>query len=100
MVGGIWRDGGVRDTDKGGNKRMSRYTSKNLEADVENLNLKLKKHKHRLRFQVGGRYEYTAIDLYDPKIMKKCGGLERTLICGTPRECLAECHAYIVGYCT
>ncbi len=77
-----------------------RYTRTALKADVAYFNLKLKEHRHKLRFQVGGRCGYTAIDLYNPKTMKKCGGMERTLICGTPRECLTGCHAYIVEYCT
>lgn len=79
---------------------MTRYTSTALEIDVKALNLKLEKHKHHLRFQVGGRNGYTAIDLCDPEIMCSCGGLESTLQCGTPRECLFACHQYIVAHCT
>ncbi|KKK48640.1 hypothetical protein LCGC14_3143100 [marine sediment metagenome] len=72
-----------------------RYTGKRLEEDVDDLNAKLEKMDDEYRFVVGYRYNYTAIDLATPEqVERHC--CHSTLICGTPRECLAECHAYMV----
>jgi hypothetical protein len=72
----------------------TRYTSKQLEADVKELNAKLEDRQNPFRFVVGGRYGYTAIDLATPEqITRHC--CERMLAGGTPRECLAACYKYI-----
>jgi hypothetical protein len=72
----------------------SRYTGKSLEADVIGLNAKLEAANHPLRFVVGYRYNYTAVDLATPEQMARhC--TQRTGECGTPRECLAYCYKYI-----
>jgi len=74
---------------------MKRYTYNNLKSDVEILNAKLAEKGHDRRFKVGGRNGYTAIDL--ARLDQLQGGTcERTLATGTPRECLAECHEYMV----
>lgn len=81
----------------GGNTHMStRYTGKSLERDVIALNAKLAERGHDLRFDVGYRYGYTAIDLATPEQLEKhC--CQRMLIGGTPRECLSACHAYMAN---
>ena len=70
------------------------YTAKDLDRDVAQLNLKLEKHNSPLFFVVGGRYNKSAIDLATKEQMAvHC--CNSNLILGTPRECIAECHAYI-----
>lgn len=74
---------------------MKRYTYKNLTADVEILNAKLAEKGHNMRFMVGARYGYSAIDLATvEQFARHC--CQRNLALGTPRECLAECHAYMI----
>lgn len=73
---------------------MSRYTYKNLKSDVAELNAKLEKLNHEFRFDVGSSYNRTTIDLATPEqLARHC--CDRLLDCGTPRECLAACHAYL-----
>ena len=75
---------------------LPRYTSKQLEKDVEDLNKKLEKLNHEFRFVVGGRYGYTVIDLATPEQMRiYC--CQRMLESGTPREGLSACHSYLAG---
>lgn len=50
---------------------MKRYTSKQLEKDVESLNQTLAEKNHGFRFMVGYRYNYTAIDLATPEEMAR-----------------------------
>lgn len=72
---------------------MSRYTSKSLEYDLVAINAKLAERGHKYRLIIGGRYGYTAIDLATvEQAASFC--IQSTLICGTPRECLAAAHAY------
>lgn len=74
----------------------NRYTGKSLEADLVKLNAKLAEAKHDLQFVVGYRYNYTAVDLAtSEQAARHC--TQRTLECGTPRECLNACNAYIVA---
>lgn len=75
---------------------MKRYTHKSLQADVAELNEKLAEKGHEYRFMVGGRYNYSAIDLATVEQLERhC--CQRNLTLGTPRECLAECHAYMAA---
>ena len=75
---------------------MKRYTGKCLERDVVELNKQLAAMGAELRFDVGYRYNYTAIDLATPEQLERhC--CQRMLTSGTPRECLAACHAYVVS---
>lgn len=75
---------------------MKRYSHKALIADVEILNAKLAQKNHEMRFVVGARYNYSAIDLATPEEMARhC--CSRMLAGGTPRECLAACHEYMVN---
>ncbi len=75
---------------------MKRYTHKALESDVETLNAKLAEKGHPMRFMVGTRYGYSAIDLATvEQLARHC--CQRNLDSGTPRECLAACHAYMVN---
>jgi hypothetical protein len=74
---------------------MKRYTHNNLIADVEILNAKLAEKGHIMRFMVGGRCNYSAIDLATiEQLARHC--CQRMLVGGSPRECLAACHEYIV----
>ena len=74
---------------------MKRYTHKALESDVEILNAKLAEKGHNMRFMVGARYGYSAIDLATvEQLARHC--CQRTLDTGTPRECLNACHEYMV----
>jgi hypothetical protein len=74
---------------------MTRYTYKNLKADVEVLNYKLAEKGHNMRFMVGARYNYSAIDLATVEQFERhC--CQRMLVGGTPRECLNACHEYMV----
>lgn len=73
---------------------MKRYTGKSLEADLVKFNAQLEAANHELRFVIGYRYNYTAVDLATPEqAARYC--TQRTLQCGTPRECLAACYEYI-----
>lgn len=72
-----------------------RYTYNNLKSDVEILNAKLAEKGHGMRFMVGGRNGYTAIDLATIEQLA-CHSCERMLVGGTPKECLAACHEYMV----
>lgn len=73
---------------------MKRYTHKSLAADLEILNAKLAEKGHEYRFMIGARYNYSAVDLATPEqLARHC--CQRNLALGTPRECLAECHAYM-----
>lgn len=75
---------------------MKRYTHKALTADVEILNAKLSEKGHDMRFSVGARYGYSAIDLATVEQMARhC--CQRMLDCGTPRECLNACHSYMAN---
>jgi hypothetical protein len=74
---------------------MNRYSYKNLKADVEILNAKLAEKGHNMRFIIGGRNGYTAIDLATIEQLAR-HACERMLVGGSPRECLAACHEYIV----
>lgn len=74
---------------------MKRYTHKSLAADVELLNAKLAEKGHEMRFMIGGRYNYSAIDLATvEQLARHC--CQRNLDTGTPRECLNACHEYMV----
>lgn len=74
----------------------TRYTGKSLEADVAALNAKLESMGHDLRFDVGYRYNYTAIDLATVEDLKRhC--CQRMLIGGTPRECLHAAQMHVFG---
>lgn len=74
----------------------SRYTHKSLEVDAEKLNEQLAAIGAEMRFSVGHRYGYSAIDLATPEqLARHC--CHRMLIGGTPRECLAACNAYVVS---
>ncbi len=74
----------------------TRYTGKCLEKDLERFNAQLEAVGHDLRFVIGYRYNYTAVDLATPEqAAKYC--TQRTLQCGTPRECLNACHAYMAN---
>lgn len=73
----------------------SRYTYKNLEKDLIELNKTLEKIGNNLFFVIGARNNYTAIDMATKEqISGQC--CQYHLIGGTPRECLAECNRYIV----
>ncbi len=73
---------------------MKRYTHKALEADVDSLNKMLEEKGHNMRFMIGARYGYSAIDLATvEQFARHC--CERMLVGGTPRECIAECHKYM-----
>ena len=74
---------------------MKRYTYNQLKSDVEALNSKLAEKNHEMRFKVGGRNGYTAIDLATVEEMKR-GYSTRMLEGGSPRECLAACYQYMV----
>jgi len=75
---------------------MKRYTGKCLEADVAELNKTLESLGADMRFDVGYRYNYTAIDLATPsQLARHC--CHRNLETGTPRACLAACNAYVAS---
>lgn len=75
---------------------MRRYTGKSLEADIAAINARLEERKHAYRFDVGYRYNYTAIDLATPEqLARHC--CQRNLATGTPRECLNAVHTYLAG---
>lgn len=74
---------------------MKRYTYKNLQSDIEVLNAKLAEKGHNMRFVVGSRNGYTAVDLATiEQLARHC--CQRMLVGGTPRECLNACHEYVV----
>jgi len=72
-----------------------RYTHKQLTVDVDKINALLDaRGDTSMRFVVGGRYGYSAIDLATPEQLKKhC--CERMLIGGTPRQCYEACLCYL-----
>lgn len=73
--------------------RQSRYTVKDLRADVAELNKTLKPSGYYL--DVECRNGYTGLDEYrvstDPAKRDTC---VRNIECGSPRECLAAANAY------
>jgi len=72
----------------------TRYTHKRLEADVARFNEQLTARNDAYRFDVGSRYNYSAIDLATPEqLARHC--CQRTLQTGTPRECLNACYQYL-----
>jgi hypothetical protein len=74
--------------------KTTRYTHKRLEADVARLNETLAARSDKYRFDVGSRYNYSAIDLATPEqLARHC--CSRMLVGGTPRECLNACYQYI-----
>jgi hypothetical protein len=73
---------------------MKRYTGKLLEADVARFNQQLAERGDAYRFEVGYRYNYTAIDLATPEqLASHC--CTRNLEVGSPRDCLNACYRYI-----
>ncbi len=75
---------------------MKRYTHKCLEADAAELNKQLEAMGAALRFDIGSRYNYSAVDLATPEQLA-VHSCQRNLECGTPRECLAACYRYVVS---
>ena len=76
---------------------MRRYTGKALESDIADLNKRLESAGHEMRFDVGYRYGYTAIDLATvEQLARHC--CQRNLTCGTPRECLAAAQRYVIEH--
>ena len=72
----------------------TRYTGKSLEADCVRFNEQLAERGDAYRFDVGYRYNYTAVDLATPEqLARHC--CQRNLETGTPRECLAACYRYL-----
>lgn len=76
--------------------KTTRYSHKNLESDLPELNAKLAKLGHQYQFVAGARNGYSAIDLATAE-QAKTYCCQRMLIGGTPRECLSECHQYIAA---
>ena len=71
-----------------------RYTGKSLEADLIDFNKWLEERGDAMRFVIGYRYNYTAVDLATPEnAARHC--TNRNLECGTPRECLNACYKYL-----
>ena len=64
---------------------MTRYTSKQLENDVERFNARLESAGSDNRFEWGHRNGCNAIDVFT--VPRKSGCVDRNLQCGTPREC-------------
>lgn len=64
---------------------MSRYTEKQLRESADHLNTELERLGIHLRYKVGGRNGYTAIDATDPR--STGGVILNTVEAGTPREC-------------
>ena len=65
---------------------MSRYTAKDLKAEVERVNQDMEERGIDWRYVVGGRYGYTALDGGTVEIVSKhC--INTTHQCGSPREC-------------
>ncbi len=75
-------------------KTNARFTAKSLDAALPALNETLAKLADPYRFVAGGCNGYTAVDLATPEQANRfCSA--RNLETGTPRECLAACHAYV-----
>jgi hypothetical protein len=73
-----------------------RYTVKDLAKDIQLLNAKLKEAKSAYYFRLDQRNGFTAIDLATPEQLQK-HTCTRNLELGTPRQCLAACHAYLIS---
>lgn len=75
--------------------KTSRYTGKSLEKDLESFNKTLESIDSDWRLIIGYRYNYTAIDLATvEQAARHC--CQRTLECGTPRECLASAQRFML----
>lgn len=71
----------------------TRYTYKNMEAEIAYLNDQMKAYDIQWVLVPGARYGYTAIDLATPEQAEQyC--IHSTLRTGTPRECIAEAHRF------
>jgi len=74
-----------------------RYTAKELESDIAEINRRLERLGHAMRLGVGYAYNRTELDLCTPEqLQRHCR--QRLLDCGTPRECLAAAKAYLADY--
>jgi hypothetical protein len=67
----------------------TRYTKGDLKARVEKINRWLDELTSTIRFEVGGRNGYTAVDQYSIHAdgSRIGSGCDRNVGCGTPREC-------------
>ena len=72
-----------------------RYTAKRLEEDVQRMNRTLEEINGPLRFEVGYRNGYTAIDMVLPETERKYGCSEYHLVGGSPRECADAARDYV-----
>lgn len=76
--------------------KTKRYTDKALERDLIGFNSTLENIGHDMRLIIGGHNGYTAVDLATVEQAKRhC--IQRNLECGTPRECLNACNAYMAS---
>lgn len=73
--------------------RQTRYTLKDLQADIKELNQTLIASGYYL--YADSRNGYTALDEYRVDPSKAKGGIcVANIECGSPRECLAAANAY------
>jgi hypothetical protein len=74
---------------------MARYTAKQLEKYIDQVNVWLESAGSTIRFETGGRNGYDAVDEYsvDADGVRIGSGVNRNVGCGTPKECsdYAEC---------
>lgn len=71
---------------------MDRITKADLLERVENVNRRMAHRGSRVRYQVEGRYDYTALDRADAD-----GNVQSTVRCGTKREIGEFLHAMMVA---
>jgi hypothetical protein len=66
-----------------------RYTKSDLGQRIEAINGWFEADGSTIRFEVGGRNGYTAVDQYsvDADGNRKGSSVDRNIGCGTPREC-------------
>ena len=71
---------------------MKRYTANQLYDDINDLNIWLESSGCTIRLVAGGRNNYSAVDEYsvDDDGQRIGSGVNRNVMCGTPRECLQE----------
>lgn len=68
---------------------MTRFTVKDLDAEVQRMNGMLAQANSPKRFERGGRNGYQAIDEFsvNPDGSRVGSGIDRNVGCGTSREC-------------
>ena len=78
---------------------MSRFTIKNLREDITDINDLFAGDGFSIRYEVGARNGYQAVDEYSvyPDGSRNGSGVNRNICCGSSRECAVAAWAAYYG---